>query len=178
MGTQIKQDAHQEVSMSDKEISRRDFIKGTVAAIGGLIGTVIAPPTIAYLLSPAMTEQEDTDSIDLGPLENYPMGVPTRFEMTRTRVNGWERTATNYGLYVVRKADNEVRVFSDICTHLGCRVSWHADQEHYISPCHNGHFDKMGNVVSGPPPRPLDEYVTRIENGNLFVTLPPFKRSA
>ena len=64
--------------MSDKEISRRDFIKGTVAAIGGLIGTVIALPTIAYLLSPAMTEQEDTDSIDLGPLENYPIDVPTR----------------------------------------------------------------------------------------------------
>jgi len=164
--------------MSDKAISRRDFIKGTVAAIGGLIGTVIALPTIAYLLSPAMKEQEDTDSIDLGPLENYPIDVPTRFEMTRTRVNGWERTATNSGLYVVRKADNEVRVFSDICTHLGCRVSWHADQEHYISPCHDGHFDKMGNVVSGPPPRPLDEYVTRIENANLFVTLPPFKRSA
>ena len=164
--------------MSDKEISRRDFIKGTAAAIGGLIGTVIALPTIAYLLSPAMTEQEDTDSIDLGPLETYPIDVPTRFEMTRTRVNGWERTATNSGLYVVRKADNEVRVFSDICTHLGCRVSWHADQAHYISPCHDGHFDKMGNVVSGPPPRPLDEYVTRIENANLFVTLPPFKRSA
>ena len=121
---------------------------------------MIALPTIAYLLSPAMTEQEDTDSIDLGPLENYPVGIPTRFEMTRTRVNGWERTATNYGLFVVRKGDNEVRVFSDICTHLGCRVSWHADQEHYISPCHDGHFDKMGNVVSGPPPRPLDEYVT------------------
>jgi len=65
-----------------------------------------------------------------------------------------------------------------IRTHLGCRVWWHPDQEHYISPCHDGHFDKMGNVVSGPPPRPLDEYVTRIENGNLFVTLPPFKRHA
>ena len=164
--------------MSDKNVSRRDFIKATAAVIGGLIGTVIAIPSIAYLLSPAMKEEEDTASIDLGPLEKYPVGIPTRFETTRTRVNGWERTATNYGLFVVRKSESEVRVFSDICTHLGCRVSWHADQEHYISPCHDGHFDKMGDVVSGPPPRPLDEYVTRIENGNLFVTLPAFKRNA
>ncbi|HEX9332185.1 MAG TPA: ubiquinol-cytochrome c reductase iron-sulfur subunit [Anaerolineales bacterium] len=162
--------------MIDKEITRREFIKGTAVAIGGLIGAVIALPSIVYLLSPALQAKEDTDAIDLGSLENYPIGIPTRFETTRTKVNGWERTAINYGLFVVRKSEREIRVFSDICTHLGCRVSWHADQENYISPCHDGHFDTVGNVVSGPPPRPLDEYSTKIENGNLFVQLPPFKR--
>jgi Rieske Fe-S protein len=164
--------------MSDKEISRRDFIKGTVVAIGGLIGAMIGIPSIGYLLSPALQAKEDTDTIDLGSLEKYPIGVPTRFDTTRTKVNGWERTATNYGLFLVKKSATEVRVFSDICTHLGCRVSWHADQKHYISPCHDGHFDIMGNVVSGPPPRPLDEYMTRIENGNLVVQLPPIKRQS
>ncbi len=162
--------------MTDKEITRREFIKGTVTAIGGLIGAVIAIPSIVYLLSPALQAKEDTDLIDLGSLENYPIGLPTRFETTRTKVNGWERTAINYGLFVVRKNENDVRVFSDICTHLGCRVSWHEDEKHYVSPCHNGHFDIVGNVVSGPPPRPLDEYITKIDNGNLFVQLPPFKR--
>ena len=163
--------------MSHKEITRRDFIKGTAAGVSALIGAVIAIPSIVYLLSPALNEQKDTDAIDLGPLEKYPVGnTPTRFEFTRTKVNGWERTATNYGLYVVRRNESEVRVFSDICTHLGCRVSWYADQNHYISPCHNGHFDLLGDVVSGPPPRPLDEFVTKIENGNLFVQLPAFKR--
>jgi len=164
--------------MSDKAITRRDFIKGTVAVIGGLIGAVIALPSITYLLSPALRAEEDTASIDLGPLENYPIGMPTRFETVRTKVNGWERTATTYGLIVVRTSESDVRVFSDICTHLGCRVSWHADQQHYISPCHDGHFDKIGNVVSGPPPRPLDEYITKIENGNLIAQLPPVKRSS
>ncbi len=162
--------------MTDKEITRREFIKGTVTVIGGLIGAVIAIPSIVYLLSPALQVKEDTDLIDLGSLENYPIGLPKRFETTRTKVNGWERTAINYGLFVVRKSDSEVRVFSDICTHLGCRVSWHEDEKHYVSPCHNGHFDIVGNVVSGPPPRPLDEYITKIDNGNLFVQLPPFKR--
>ena len=162
--------------MSHKQISRRDFIKGTSAWIGGLIGAVLSIPSIGFLLSPALKAEDDTDTIELGPLENYPIGIPIRFETTRTRVNGWERTATNYGLFVVKKSDTQVRVFSDICTHLGCRVSWHADQEHYISPCHDGHFDILGNVVSGPPPRPLDEYITRIENGNLLVQIPPIKR--
>ena len=163
------------------QISRRDFIKGTAAVIGGLIGALIGIPSVAFLLSPAMKSGVDASRdavIALGLLENYPIGVPTRFDFTQTKVNGWERTATNYGLYVVRKSESEVRVFSDICTHLGCRVTWHPDQEHYISPCHDGHFDILGKNISGPPPRPLDEFVTKIEEGNLFVQLPPIKRSA
>jgi len=115
--------------------------------------------------------------VDLGPLDKYPLGIPALFEFTRTKVNGWERTGLSYGVFVLRKNESEVRVFSDICTHLGCRVSWHPDQEHYISPCHDGHFDIAGNNVSGPPPRPLDEFVTKIEDGNLYIQLPAFKRT-
>ena len=159
-----------------QNIARRDFIKATVCFVGGLIGITVGIPSIAYLLSPSLRKIEDESIMDLGPLENYPIGIPTRFEFTQTTVNGWERTATNYGLFVVRKNDSEVRAFSDICTHLGCRVTWHADQGHYISPCHDGHFDAMGNVVSGPPPRPLDEFVKRLKNGNLLIVLPPLKR--
>lgn len=160
-----------------QNVNRRDFIKTITAMVGGLIGITIGFPTIAYLLSPSLRKVDDESIVDLGMLENYPIGIPTRFEFTRTKVNGWERTATNYGLYVVRKSEREVRVFSDVCTHLGCRVTWRPDPKHYISPCHDGHFDIVGNVVSGPPPRPLDEFVTKIENGNLFVVLPPFKRN-
>lgn len=159
-------------------LSRRDFIKVVTAGIGGLIGALTGIPSAAYLLSPAMRAQaEDDASIPLGSLENYPIGVPTRFDFTRTKANGWERTAVNYGLYIVRTSESEARVFSDICTHLGCRVTWHSDIQHYVSPCHDGHFDILGKNIKGPPPRPLDEFVTKIENGNLFVTLPPFKRN-
>ena len=160
------------------QLSRRDFIKTITAGISGLIGLIVGIPSMAYLFSPAIQDRAmDETLISLGPLEKYPIGIPTRFEFTRTQVNGWERTATQYGLYVVRKSEREVRVFSDICTHLGCRVTWHPDIKNYVSPCHDGHFDILGKVVSGPPPRPLDEFVTKIENGNLFVTLPPFKRT-
>jgi menaquinol-cytochrome c reductase iron-sulfur subunit len=162
----------------NQNISRRDFIKATSAFVGGLIGVVVGLPTMIYLLSPSLRKAEDGSVIEIGPLENFPIDIPTRVEFTRIEINGWERTGTNYGLYVVRRNVGEVRVFSDICTHLGCRVTWDSDQGHYISPCHDGHFDILGNVVSGPPPRPLDEYITTIENGNLLVTLPPIKRHA
>ena len=94
-----------------KDLSRRDFIKGAVVTIGGLIGAVIGIPSIAYLLSPGVRAQEDTEIIDLGALAKYPIGIPTRFDSVQTKVNGWERTATTYGLFVVRRSETEVRVF-------------------------------------------------------------------
>jgi len=107
----------------------------------------------------------------LGPLENYPLGTPAPFNFTRTKVNGWEKTIISHGCFVLRKDESQVKVFSNICTHLGCRVSWHLDLQEYVSPCHDGHFDIDGKVTKGPPPRPLDQYETRVENWNLFIHL-------
>ena len=110
--------------MNRQNLSRRDFIKATTALIGGLIGVGIGLPTIAYLLSPSLRKTENESRIDLGPLDKYPLGIPTLFEFTRTKVNGWERTGLSYGVFVLRQTEKDVRVFSDICTHLACRVSW------------------------------------------------------
>lgn len=161
-----------------KDLSRRDFFKATATLIGGFIGAVVGIPSIAFLMSPSFRKEEESSWIDLGAIEKYPVGIPSLFEFTRTQVNGWERTGMTYGVFVVRRDDGAVRVFSNICTHLGCRVSWHANLQHYVSPCHDGHFDILGKNVSGPPPRPLDEYQTRIDEGNLYVMLPPFRRAA
>lgn len=164
---------------SSTHLSRRDFIKAITAAIGGLIGLATSLPVIGYLLTPALRKSEKIGWIDLGPREKYPVGVtPSFFDFTLTSVNGWEKTALNYGVFVVRQDEKTVRVLSNVCTHLGCRVTWHPNFEHYVSPCHDGHFDLLGKNISGPPPRPLDEFTTRIENGNLFIQLPPFKREA
>lgn len=161
-----------------KAVGRRDFIKGAAILIGGLIGALIGFPSVAYLLSPVRVAGDEDAWIALGQPGDYPPGQPTSFEFPRTRVNGWERTAIRHGGYVVREEATGPRVFSDICTHLGCRVRWHPDVQHYISPCHDGHFDILGRNISGLPPRPLDEFVTQVEQGNLFIQLPPRQRSS
>jgi Rieske Fe-S protein len=82
--------------------------------------------------------------------------------------NGWEKTANSYGGYVVRSGE-VVTAFSNVCTHLSCRVTWKTDSQDFLCPCHDGKFNIQGQVVSGPPPRPLDTYQTKVEDGNLFV---------
>ncbi len=162
---------------SPHEISRRSFVKVVTVFLGSMMSVIIGLPAIGYIVLPGLRAKQADAWIPLGPLDNYPIGTPKLFNFTRSQINGWEKTVNSYGVFVVRKSENEVRVLSNICTHLGCRVRWHPDIQHYVSPCHDGHFDVLGNVVSGPPPRPLDEFETKIEYSNLFIQYPPYKRS-
>ena len=72
-------------------------------------------------------------------------------------------------VFVVTEDGRNFVALSNICTHLGCRVRWVSDQGKFFCPCHNGVFDKDGNVVSGPPPRPLDRYDVKVEDGQIFI---------
>jgi nitrite reductase/ring-hydroxylating ferredoxin subunit len=63
-----------------------------------------------------------------------------------------------------------IRAISTTCTHLGCKVHWEPEGKRFFCPCHLGVFDINGNVKSGPPPRPLDNFkVESDKNNNLFV---------
>ncbi len=150
-------------------ISRREFIGLATAAVGSLIGVVVGLPAIDYLIGPSLKRTSTEAWIPLGKLETFPVGSPTLVTFTRSKINGWEQSTLSYGAYVVRKSETEVVVFSNVCTHLSCRVNWNADKQEYICPCHDGRFDANGNVVQQPPPRPLDKYTTKVEDGTLSI---------
>ncbi len=48
-------------------------------------------------------------------------------------------------------------------------MSWQDGDAEYHCPCHNGLFDAEGRVIGGPPPRPLDRYEYKVEDGVLFA---------
>lgn len=152
-------------------IDRSDFVKVVLAFVGTIMGAVVGLPAIGYLISPAVKSQQKEAWIPLGPLENYPVGTPTLFSFTRTTVNGWEKTVNSYGAYVVRSGENDLKVYSNMCTHLSCRVTWKDEENVYACPCHDAKFSSDGEVLSGPPPKPLSEYETKIEEGELFIHL-------
>jgi len=154
---------------SSHDIDRRGFVKIVLTFLGSIMGAVIGIPAIGYLVSPAAKTQKSEAKISLGPLENYQVGTPTLFSFTRSKINGWEKTVNSYGVFVLRKEGDQVKVFSNICTHLSCRVSWKEDSSEYICPCHDAQFDIEGRVLGGPPPAPLNEYPVEIEEGNIFI---------
>lgn len=150
-------------------IERRDFVNLVLAFLGSIMGAIIGIPAIGYILHPALKVQPKEAWIPVGPVDRFPIGTPTLFSFTRTTVNGWEKTVNSYGAYVIKLSENQFKVFSNICTHLSCRVSWKEEKQEYICPCHDGHFAKDGTVTYGPPPAPLREYPTKIEDGILQI---------
>lgn len=158
-----------------KVVSRRDAMKVAIWTIGGLIASAIGLPAIAYILGPAL-KKEEANWIQVSSLSNIEVGNPVLLKPRIVRQDGWIEEEAEVGVYVLTEDGRNYHAMSNICTHLGCRVRWVAERKQFFSPCHNGIFDEHGYVVSGPPPRPLDEYETKIEDGNLYIKLPAITR--
>ena len=41
------------------------------------------------------------------------------------------------------------------CTHLGCTPNWFEAEGRFKCPCHGSNFNKEGDVIAGPAPKPL-----------------------
>jgi menaquinol-cytochrome c reductase iron-sulfur subunit len=152
-------------------ISRRGFVTGAVAFIGGIIASIIGIPAIGYLISPGLKKRVTDEWVPVAKMYDLSVDIPTLSTFTRTSQAGWERTATSYGVYIIRKTDETLDVFSNACTHLSCRVTWDEAQEAFICPCHDGRFAKDGSIISGPQPRALDRFEYKVEDDTLLVHL-------
>ncbi|MEJ2598998.1 MAG: ubiquinol-cytochrome c reductase iron-sulfur subunit [Anaerolineales bacterium] len=155
--------------VKDEGLSRRTFLSIATWAIGGLIGVALGIPAIAYIIGPALKRSNDQQWIQLGSTAKVELGTPTLFKANIERKTGWIVNQEEISAYALTDDGRDFVALSNICTHLGCRVRWVADQGEFFCPCHNGVYDKNGNVVSGPPPRPLDHYEVKVENDQLFI---------
>jgi len=71
---------------------------------------------------------------------------------------------------LIRNQDGELQAFNAVCTHLDCTVQYKADTSQIWCACHNGMYDLSGNVVSGPPPRPLERFVVNQRGDDVVVS--------
>lgn len=71
-------------------------------------------------------------------------------------------------IFIVHQIEG-FKVFSAVCTHLGCLVRWESDKNRFYCPCHKGIFDSNGQVISGPPPRPLDQFKVEQDKNLVYM---------
>ncbi len=71
--------------------------------------------------------------------------------------------------YISRLEDGGFLALWQRCTHLGCTVPWREAEGIFNCPCHSSLFDTLGQVISGPAPRPLDLFPLSIIDGRLLV---------
>lgn len=155
--------------MPEESIERRSFLGVATWMIGGLIGALYAIPAIIYLIAPSLQKQEEDQWLTLGSTSKVELGTPTLFKASVERQTGWITNQEELSVYVLTENGRDYAALSNICTHLACRVRWIEDQEQFFCPCHNAVFAKNGDVLEGPPPRPLDRYEVRVQDDQIQV---------
>ena len=154
--------------------SRRSFFTWLIVAAAGVIGISLAVPLSGYVVSPALKRRERR-WVDAGPVSDLPVGEPAQRDLVMTIPDGYMEVAAVKGIWALRRATNEVTVYSPICTHLGCGFRWDRSARRFKCPCHGSEYDPEGKVVAGPAPRPLDRLPVKVENGHLLVQYKEFK---
>ncbi len=137
--------------------SKRDFLKWVLS--GGLVafaGSVLYP-LLAYLKPPAQGEVE-VSSVKVGKLADIP------------KDSGQIVKFGSKPVILLRTVSGELRAYSATCTHLDCTVQYRKDYGLIWCACHNGKYDLNGRNVSGPPPRPLDEYRVVMQGDEVFIS--------
>ncbi len=141
----------------DLKQNKRDFLKFVLG--GSLLAWIgaILYPVLAYLKPPTQAEAE-VSSVKAGKLTDIPKDSGTIIKFGTKPV------------ILLRTAKDELRAFSATCTHLDCTVQYRKDYGLIWCACHNGKYDFNGRNVSGPPPRPLEEYKVNVQGGDVFIS--------
>jgi len=139
--------------------SRRGFLHALLGGgILGWLGSAIYP-IISYLKPPKVPEA-NVHTVEAGAADAFPVNSGQIIRFGRLPV------------ILIRTDTGEFRAFSATCTHLDCIVQYRPDLKEIHCACHNGLYDLTGRNVSGPPPRPLDEFAVNVVDNDILVSRP------
>lgn len=144
--------------------NRRTFCTGLMLSSAGL---VVAGPDLIK----AKAAQDSTVA--------YP---PRRIEGAEALLPGsclyFNYPTRNDPAVLLRSSDGEYKAYSRRCSHAGCSVDFDPSGKCLKCPCHRGTFDaQLGNVMFGPPRRPLDAIILQMRaGGQVWATGTSFGR--
>lgn len=125
---------------------------GTLATLGAILY-----PIIRFMIPPRVVESSATSVVAAKVSEIKPNeGRIFKF-------------GSKPGI-LVQTAEGEYRAFSATCTHLDCTVQFRSDEKMIWCACHNGRYDLTGRNVSGPPPRPLEQFQVNVRGQEIIVS--------
>lgn len=168
---------------STRLLDRRSFVIRAMAAIGALIAVIVGIPVAGFasvpffrartpirVISDAVPPTLRSDAwVSAGQLDDFDVGEPRLVLLQRDVTDGWVSGPQEVAAYVVRETEEAVVAFDIHCTHLGCPLAFSSGSATFLCPCHGGSFDVQGDVLSGPPPRPMIQYETRVVDGEVQV---------
>jgi cytochrome b6-f complex iron-sulfur subunit len=139
------------------DVGRRRFLSQAVMGFGLLFGMSTLAMRFFQFLVPSRQARR-YESVLIGNESLIPLGGAIPMELGGQKI-------------LVLRTNEGVAAFSRRCTDLGCLVSWNREREEFLCPCHQGVFDKTGQNIAGPPPRPLDRFQIVKKGEQLYVNV-------
>lgn len=126
---------------------------------GGLFASALSfiYPVLRYLVPPRLTDMGG-DTVVAGKVGELRPNSGKIF-----------RFGNRPGLLLLG-SDGHYRALSATCTHLSCTVQYRGDLRQVWCACHNGMYDLAGRNLSGPPPRPLEQYDVHVKGDEIIVS--------
>jgi cytochrome b6-f complex iron-sulfur subunit len=126
---------------------------------GGLFASALSfiYPVLRYLVPPRLTDMGG-DTVVAGKVGELRPNTGKIF-----------RFGSRPGLLLLG-SDGQYRALSATCTHLSCTVQYRGDLRQVWCACHNGMYDLGGRNLSGPPPRPLEQYDVHVRGDEIIVS--------
>jgi menaquinol-cytochrome c reductase iron-sulfur subunit len=141
------------------------------------VGAMLSVPLGRFSLHPLWRATSETPWSDVGAAADFTsLTAPVKVLVSVEQRDGWRRILSTKPVYVVAGANGRPRVLSSVCPHLGCSVGWTEERREFVCPCHVGVFAADGSLVSGPPPRGMDELESTVTDGTLRVRYQYFRQ--
>ncbi len=162
---------------ASEPVTRRRLLVWTAGLAAGAaaaaLGALALPPVVAPMFRRQRVGWAPVGRVD-APAPGQPdlsiPGAVVATTVTRTVTDAYLPPAPQKTpVFVVCGGGGQFTVLDARCTHLGCPLSWDPASSCFRCACHGGVFTKDGRVHAGPPPRPLDRYEWKVENGVLYV---------
>lgn len=143
--------------------TRRDFLRGVAFKTIGLLAAQ-ALAGAGAMFWPAKAE-------GFGGV----VGVPVPLSQIKV---GNPPVIVREGKFYLSRVPEGVIALYWRCTHLGCTVPWNAGLDKFACPCHGSVFERTGQNIAGPAPRPLDVMELRVEGEQILVDTGRIKQRA
>ncbi|HTQ11671.1 MAG TPA: Rieske (2Fe-2S) protein [Fimbriimonadaceae bacterium] len=141
----------------DQYVSRREFFKFMTLASGGL---ALGSTALAAWAAIPRNERR-FERAEIASTRDVPVGGSLQFSYPRP----------GDLCILMQPTPGQFVAYSRRCTHLSCPVEYQADQHRLYCPCHNGAFAlDDGQVLQGPPPRPLPRILLEVQEDRIFAT--------
>ena len=149
-----KSQTKSKISGEPENISRRNFLQGSLKALTALAAIELGAAGLLFLRARSL-DGEYGGIMTVGKVEDFTPGSVVEYE--------------DGNFFLVRVEDGGFMAVYRRCPHLGCTVQWVAKKQKFFCPCHAASFDPYGEFENQPVARALDTFKVFFEDDMVKV---------